>query len=95
MGWLREVLEANPALSAGVTTQRIEFFRQPDAVPWLRQELTKVVGSADDDALLALSPIHHVSTGAPPILTVTGDQDVLTPLGTIEAFTQSWVVVAS
>jgi len=35
---------------------------------------------------LAASPIAHVAGGAPPILTLTGDIDGLTPLDAIDAF---------
>jgi acetyl esterase/lipase len=39
---------------------------------------------ASDEDLLLASPIGHVSAAAPPILTFSGDLDVVTPLAPIE-----------
>jgi dipeptidyl aminopeptidase/acylaminoacyl peptidase len=43
-------------------------------------------GSYSDEVMLAASPVAHVAPGAPPMLTMTGDDDALTTVADITRF---------
>lgn len=54
-------------------------------------ELTRSVtvsflGSADPDLLTEASPITHVSSECPPVLTLVGDEDAITPVSVCREF---------
>ena len=51
----------------------------------LRTKIAEIVGEGPDE-LAQLSPASQVRAGAPPMLTITGDSDSLTPLAMIRDF---------
>lgn len=57
-------------------------------VPDFKPMTDALMPNATVDQLLAASPVAHVSSESPPILTFTGDLDPLTTLADIEVFHQ-------
>jgi acetyl esterase/lipase len=51
-----------------------------------KARVAALLPGASDDDLLAASPVGHVRRGAPPMLTLTGDVDPVTPLDAIDEF---------
>jgi acetyl esterase/lipase len=59
---------------------------RPTATPLIVDACRALVGSADEAAYASASPIDHVRPGTATVLTMTGSEDTLTPLASIEAY---------
>jgi acetyl esterase/lipase len=78
---------ADPAaeVQAAVLWYPVVDLRMPSAPEATRQMMSSAiaqfVGAAGDDAKVALSPAAHVAAGHPPVMTLVGDGDFITPAG--------------
>lgn len=64
----------------------VRTFAEPDAT---RHFADQLLPGATADELLHVSPVAHVRPGAPPVLTLVGDVDLLTPVRDVEGFHDS------
>ncbi|HEV8297430.1 MAG TPA: alpha/beta hydrolase, partial [Acidimicrobiales bacterium] len=75
--------DATTAVQAALLWYPVADLRMPNAPEATQQMMSGPIamflGDASDDAKLAASPASHVAPGHPPVLTLVGDGDFITP----------------
>jgi acetyl esterase len=86
-GHLSALLALTDDVKAAVLWYPMTDMHAPGASPaTLHDDIAKVLGEGGEEAIVAASPLTYVHRDAPPILTITGDLDELTPVAMIRDF---------